>query len=186
MMRRRLGEINVCNTKIETSRVILRAFTINDLDDYFEFASQEEVGENAGWARHENIKQSRQKLKMLIKSKIVFAIEEKTLNKVVGSFTVSTKSIKGQGDNGIEFGFVLSKDYWGQGIMSEVIKSVINHAFDNTTIEFIYIEHMNDNKRSQKLIEKAGFVYYQDSTYISSDFNNIPIATKCYILNKRI
>ena len=40
---------------IETKRLILRSFKQTDLEDFYEYASVEGVGEMAGWKHHENI-----------------------------------------------------------------------------------------------------------------------------------
>ena len=43
---------------IETKRLILRSFKQTDLEDFYEYASVEGVGEMAGWKHHENIAES--------------------------------------------------------------------------------------------------------------------------------
>ena len=44
---------------IETNRLILRPFTMEDLSDFYEYASVEGVGEMAGWRHHGSIKESK-------------------------------------------------------------------------------------------------------------------------------
>lgn len=44
-------EIDITDQLIETDRLILRAWKEDDLQDFFEYASIEGVGEMAGW-RH--------------------------------------------------------------------------------------------------------------------------------------
>ena len=43
---------------IETERLILRPFDWSDLDDFYEYASVDGVGEMAGWKHHENKEKS--------------------------------------------------------------------------------------------------------------------------------
>lgn len=43
------AEIDISNVKLETERLILRAWKIADLDNFFEYASVNGVGEKAGW-----------------------------------------------------------------------------------------------------------------------------------------
>ena len=45
---------------IETKRLILRSFKPSDLDDFYEYASVDGVGEMAGWHHHESIDKSRE------------------------------------------------------------------------------------------------------------------------------
>jgi len=47
-------EINISNVILETDRLILRALEITDLDDFFEYASINGVGEKAGWEHHKS------------------------------------------------------------------------------------------------------------------------------------
>ena len=64
------GEMNAIfkiNGKvIETERLILRAFMPSDLDDFYEYASVEGVGEMAGWHHHESIEKSQEILDIFI------------------------------------------------------------------------------------------------------------------------
>jgi len=39
---------------LNTDRLVLRAFKQSDLDDFYEYASVEGVGEMAGWPHHES------------------------------------------------------------------------------------------------------------------------------------
>jgi hypothetical protein len=57
--------------KIETKRLILRAFAENDLEDFYEYASVEGVGERAGWKHHESIEESREILGRFIENDII-------------------------------------------------------------------------------------------------------------------
>ena len=40
--------------RLVTERLILRPFTFDDLDDFYEYCSLKTVGPNAGWKVHEN------------------------------------------------------------------------------------------------------------------------------------
>ena len=46
---------DVTGIRLETERLILREFTYDDLDDFFEYASVPGTGEAAGWP-HQEIK----------------------------------------------------------------------------------------------------------------------------------
>ena len=59
---------------IETKRLILRSFKQTDLEDFYEYASVEGVGEMAGWKHHENIAESQSIMNSFISEDKVFAI----------------------------------------------------------------------------------------------------------------
>ena len=49
---------------LETERLILRPFRQEDLQDFYEYASVEGVGEMAGWRHHGSIEKSQEILDM--------------------------------------------------------------------------------------------------------------------------
>ena len=65
------AEIDISNVKLETERLILRAWEITDLDNFFEYASINGVGEKAGWEHHKSKDESLEILKMFINKKKV-------------------------------------------------------------------------------------------------------------------
>lgn len=65
---------------------------------------------------------------------------------------------------GRELGFVLAKDYWQKGIMTETLKRVIKYLFKNIKLDFLIACHFLDNKGSKRLLEKMGFKYHSTKT----------------------
>lgn len=68
-----------------------------------------------------------------------------------------------------EFGYWLSEEYWGQGIMSEVAKAFVDWGFQETKIidrdgvemglTRIFACAFAYNKGSEAVLKKAGFVF---------------------------
>ena len=54
---------------IETERLILRPWRLEDLEDLYQYAKNPEVGPNAGWKPHENLEESRKILEGRIATK---------------------------------------------------------------------------------------------------------------------
>ncbi len=160
---------------IETSRVYLRNFCEDDLMDFNEYAKVEGVGEMAGWPAHKSIEATKQVLDIFIKEKDTYAIVDKVTDKVIGSFSFHELSDKTKEELGttkcIEPGYVLSKSFWGQGIMPEILNTAIEYIFTQTDIELIHIVHFKDNMQSQSVILKSGFKYYADGTFNSRGLN---------------
>ena len=88
------AEIDISNVKLETDRLILRAWKITDLDDFFEYASINGVGEKAGWEHHKSKDESLEILKMFIDEKKVFAIVLKENQKELFKMHILSKKIK--------------------------------------------------------------------------------------------
>lgn len=67
--------------------------------------------------------------------------------------------------SGRELGYVLSKEYWGQGIMPEAVKAVIKYLFKTVKLDFIIVGHFDRNRQSARVIEKCGFKYIKNIPY---------------------
>lgn len=151
---------------IETERLILRPFKKSDLQDFNEYASVPGVGEMAGWGHHETIEKTQEILDMFIREDKTFAIVLKNNNKVIGSLGVEEYGLEDKltefnGYYGREIGYVLSKDYWGQGIMPEAVTAVINYLFNDLNLDFLTCGYYEFNNQSKRVQEKCGFKPYR-------------------------
>lgn len=161
--------LDVTNIRIETDRLVLRAFVESDLWDFYAYASVVGVGEMAGWPHHTSIETSKVILQMFLKNKDVFAIYHKVDGKVIGSLGLHKAWInneeKYQHLKAKNIGYVLSKDYWGQGLVVEAVKAVIDYGFNVLGIEAFSIEHFVENIQSKRVIEKCGFTFVKNGEF---------------------
>lgn len=58
---------------------------------------------------------------------------------------------------GREIGYVLSRDYWGRGLMPEAVKAVIDYCFQELSFDYLTCGHFDRNDRSRRVVEKSGF-----------------------------
>ena len=170
------AEINISNVILETDRLILRAWEITDLDDFFEYASVEGVGEKAGWEHHKSKDKSLEILKMFMEEKKIFAIVLKENQKAIGSIGIEElgEELDKDLDNlsGRELGYVLNKDYWNKGIMKEAISKVVDYCFNTLKLNFLMASYFNHNIASKKVLENLNFKFYKD-IIIETGYNNI-------------
>lgn len=170
------AEINISNVILETDRLILRAWEITDLDDFFEYASVEGVGEKAGWEHHKSKDKSLEILKMFMEEKKVFAIVLKENQKAIGSIGIEelSEELDKDLDNllGRELGYVLNKDYWNKGIMTEAVSKVVDYCFNTLKLNFLMASYFNHNIASKKVLENLNFKFYKD-IIIETGYNNI-------------
>jgi len=162
-------KIDTSKITIETERLILRAFEEPDLADFYAYASVPGVGEMAGWPHHKSIETSKSILQSFFEKKDVFAIFHKAENKVIGSLGIHKswaneeeiyKNLRAK-----EIGYVLSKDFWGQGLIPEAAKAVIDYGFNNLGIEAFTCCHFSENSQSQRVIEKIGFKFVKQCEF---------------------
>lgn len=161
--------IDLSNVILETDRLILRAWQESDLKDFYEYASVEGVGERAGWRHHQSIEESKAILQGFISGKNVFALVYKENNKVIGSLGLHRSWANDDSNYADltvkEIGYVLSKDYWGQGLMAEAVREVIRFCFKECKLDAITIGHFTFNHQSRRVIEKCGFKFVKNSEY---------------------
>ena len=177
--------VDITNTVLETERLILRAYRPTDLDDFYEYASEKEVGEMAGWKAHKSIEESKEILNLFLEEKKTLAIVYKENNKVIGSIGLEPLRVDLIGNayndlKGREIGYALSKDYWGKKIMPEAVKCVIDYLFREEGYDFLSVCHFKTNLRSQRVIEKCGFKLIKEENLDTAIMKNIP--GKVYIL----
>ena len=154
---------------LETNRLILRPFKESDLYDFNEYASVEGVGEMAGWKHHETIEKTQEILALFMKQDKTFAVVWKENNKVIGSLGVEEYGMEEILSEffhyrGREIGYVLSKDYWGKGIMPEAVGAVIEYLFNVLELDFLTCGYYDFNSQSKRVQQKCGFKPYRKLT----------------------
>ena len=165
------ANVDLTGVVLETDRLLLREWNEADLADLFEYAKVDGVGQMAGWNPHTSSQESKTILEMFIQGKMTFALELKENHKVIGSLGLETLSLS-LGDEyenlaGREIGYVLSKDYWGKGLMPEAVNSVIQFCFEKENYDYLMCSHSVINSQSKKVIEKSGFRFVKENTQIT-------------------
>ena len=154
--------VDITNVILQTERLILRSWKENDAKDLFEYARVEDVGTMAGLITHENIDASKAVLKKFIAEKHTFAVEKD--GKVIGSIGIEKYDEMHFPDltdrKGTALRFMLSKAYWGQGIMPEAVWKVIEWLFDVKHVDFVMCDYFAWNARSAAVQSKLGFHYF--------------------------
>lgn len=175
--------VDISKVIIETERLILRPWINEDLNDFYEYASVNGVGQMAGWDTHKSREESQEILNLFITNRKTFALESKENKKVIGSIGLEEIALD-LGEpytslRGREIGYVLSKKYWGQGLMPEAVRGVIDYCYKDLECDFLQCSHAFENNQSKRVIEKLGFQYVQDYERIGR--NGVVHKSKVYI-----
>ncbi len=151
------------NDSIETKRLIIRPFKIEDAKAMFDnWANDKEVTKYLEWEPISDVKQAEemveewiQKMKE-IDNYFQWVIILKENNEVVGNIAYFEDH---------EIGYCLSKKYWNQKIASESLKAVIDYLFTKTDCEEIWGSHYLKNSVSGKVMEKCNmkFIKQEDA-----------------------
>ena len=159
--------------KIETRRLILRQFTLNDAEPmYRNWASDGEVTRYLTWTPHESVDETKSLLKEWIDDykkpeKYEWCIELKEIGEPIGSIGVVGIREK---IGAMEIGYCISEAYWHQGITSEAFEAVIAYLTKEVGARRIESRHDTRNPYSGKVMEKCGLKY--EGTKIQGDWNN--------------
>jgi len=58
-----------------------------------------------------------------------------------------------------EFGYWLAEEFWGQGIMSEIVPVFVEHCFKEFSLIRIFAMPHSSNPASARILEKSGFQF---------------------------
>ena len=154
------------NAILETERLLLRPFQEGDEQGIFSYASIEGVGEQAGWVHHKTIEESRSVLyNLFLKNPHCYALIDKETGSIIGSFErrEAPSYLKDfpSYESPVESGYILSKEYWGKGYMSEALSFFLLKWMEEGEIDIVFAKARKSNKASIAVLEKHGFRDYK-------------------------
>lgn len=178
-----IAPVDVTNIRLETDRLILRAWKETDLEDLYEYASVDGVGQRCGWLPHKDREESERILGMFIEGRKTFVLELKENGKAIGSIGLEARDADidiPEELQGREIGYVLNKDYWGRGLMPEAVKAVIDFCFKELDFDWLTCGHFVWNNQSRNVVEKCGFRFIKEVVHNTRFGTEEP--TKLYLL----
>lgn len=172
-----------CGTqRIETDRLILRRYKIEDADAmYKNWASDSEVTKFLTWQPHPSVDVSRSIIEDWLKEYsdekyYQWAIVLKDNgNEPIGGISVVHMN---EDISMVHIGYCLGRAWWRRGIMSEALKAVTDFMFDTVEVNRVESRHDPRNPNSGKVMQKCGMKY--EGTLRSADRNNQGICDACY------
>ena len=134
---------------IETDRMVIRDFTMDDLNDLHDIFGDNETMKNCEPAY--TVEKTADFLqKFCIEKRGAVAAVHKDTSKIIGYIL-----FKEYDEEVYEIGWIFNKDYWRQGYAFESCKAVIDYAFDSMNIHKIFAEAI-DGIKSVGLMKKLG------------------------------
>lgn len=168
--------------RIETDRLILRRYVIEDADAmYKNWASDSEVTKFLTWQPHSSVDVSRGIIENWLKEYsdekyYQWAIVLKDNgNEPIGDISVVHMN---EDISMVHIGYCLGRAWWRRGIMSEALKAVTDFMFDTVEVNRVESRHDPRNPNSGKVMQKCGMKY--EGTLRSADRNNQGICDACY------
>lgn len=143
----------------ETQRLILRQWNIDDAFDLYKFASDPDIGIPAGWLPHTSVENSREIIRSVLCAPYTYAVCLKDNGRAIGSIGLHRNDIA-EDDDELELGYWIGKPYWGQGLIPEAAKRVLQYAFEDLKMNRVWCGHYEGNIKSRRVMEKLGFIYH--------------------------
>jgi len=146
---------------LTTERFILRKIEPSDAGELFQYFSNDEVTRYYDLESFTQIEQALELIerwnnRCIAGEGIRWGIALKENNKIIGScgyHNWAKEHCKA------EIGFEVTPQYWRQGVMTEVLRSVILYGFQQMGLHRIEALYDPDNIASKRTLEKAGFHY---------------------------
>ncbi len=143
---------------LKTKRLRLRKAKLADADAIFcQYAQDPEVTKFVSWRAHQSVNETREYVQMCLLAWDIgkafhWVIERHDQREVIGMIVARVNAEKW------ELGFVLARPYWGQGLMTEAVKAIIEWAIKQKGIFRVWAVCDIDNKASARVMEKAGML----------------------------
>ncbi|MHC4192802.1 MAG: GNAT family N-acetyltransferase [Planctomycetota bacterium] len=143
---------------LQAKRLTLRKMTLGDAEDVFKYSSDPEVFKFVGGKVHKAVRDSEGFLKEICekyerRETIVWGIVCKERGKLIGDCGF----IKWDASQArAELDYLLSREYWNQGLMTEAIVEVIRFGFEKMQLSRIQGICEIANVASARVMEKAG------------------------------
>lgn len=159
--------------QIETERLILRRFTVEDADKMYEnWANDPEVTKYLTWPTHQDVETTKAVLKDWVagyekENQYQWCIALKEKNEPIGSISVVGSCEKA---NSVEIGYCIGRAFWHQGYTSEALAAVMKFFLDEAGAARIQARHDAKNPHSGDVMKKCGMKY--EGTAIRADWNN--------------
>lgn len=141
------------NRQIETKRLILRPVVLEDAEDMFAYASDEETTKFV-FEQHRNLMETKISIANYFMKEPLgkYAIEYKENHQMIGTVDLRVNTNAGLG----ELGYTLSKNYWGKGLMPEACEVLLQLGFEKLRLVRIEAIHDLRNHKSGRVMEKIG------------------------------
>ncbi len=153
--------------EIETARLWLRHFTLEDFNDLFELYTDAEVMRYLSPRTREQTQASLCKHIQHWQNHNfgMWAVMHKDSDKMIGrcglGFLENTPEV--------ELGYVLNKSYWHRGLGTEASIATVNYGFQEVGLNrIVAIAHL-ENIASVRVIQKIGMKYEKDAHFYNTD-----------------
>ncbi|MEG0527084.1 MAG: GNAT family N-acetyltransferase [Longicatena sp.] len=159
--------------QIETNRLVLRKFKMEDAESVFRnWASDHKVTTYLRWPPHASVKVTENILQEWITSYerdnfYQWSIVLKDIDESIGSISVVEQK---EALDIVHIGYCIGSTWWNQGITTEAFQAIIPFLFDEVKVNRIESQHDPKNPNSGKVMKACSLTY--EGTLREADISN--------------
>lgn len=143
--------------RLDTPRLILRRFRVEDVDDEYEVVSDKKVAQYSDFNAYDSKKDTLRNIESAMQDYDTYdacwAIEEKQSNKVIGHIRMDNTSLKNRQCSLV---WALGQKYWGLGYSEEILKVMLKYLFEEHPFDIIIVKYYSDNTFINPILENVG------------------------------
>jgi ribosomal-protein-alanine N-acetyltransferase len=145
---------------IQTARLLIRTVQASDLPDLLTVNGDDAVTQHLPYATWQSLEDGQawlQRMQTLSQTGTAqqCVLHHRGMNQVVGTLLLFKHD---EASARLEVGYVLGRACWGQGLMHEALRAVLQHALTQAGIRRVEAEVNPDNAPSCRLLQRLGFV----------------------------
>lgn len=165
---------------LEGENIFFKPLSINDAQEIYSYASDEDVSRFIGWKLMNTLNETRELIARMLKREsedthLYASIVFKSTQAIIGTAMIFNFDYEA---NHAELGYVLHRSYWGKGHGTETVDLMNNFAFDELKLHKLHASVVDANIGSARILEKNGFVlegqlkdyYYIEGRYYDGLF----------------
>lgn len=152
--------------RINTARLVLRPYTIDDFEDYFEYIMDRDLQRMLGLEGVDDRDCALVNFQWLLDNRTFLALVHRNNRKAIGHICVHppyekmVEDPKFSGKKGASLSFAIAKSERRKGLMLEALDALIAWLFREEDLDYIDCEYSTFNTASVALQKKLGFRYW--------------------------
>jgi ribosomal-protein-alanine N-acetyltransferase len=147
--------------QLSTERLLLRALSMDDLDDFYAYACDPEVARTTSWEPHRSREESRLFIAHTLSlyeggERTLWAIEEISSGRMIG--TVGLHELHSMHARAT-LAYALARPCWSRGLTTEAARAVLDFGFHALHLNRIEAFSLPLNVASRRVMEKLGMTH---------------------------
>lgn len=140
------------NETLPTKRLLLRAFKQSDAEDVLAYGSDPQALKYLVWEGVKNVEEAGDSIAGFLSNPGTYAIALASSQRCIGCIGLRVEPAHEKAS----FGYVLHRQHWGHGYMTEALAAVLQLCFETLALHRVESTHYVGNEASGRVMQKCG------------------------------